>query len=248
MASTRVRRTWERWGAEDPLYGVMSNEGTRGGGWDPEAFLQTGRDHMGELLEELRGRGIDIPPGPVLDFGCGAGRLSLALAEHFDDVHGVDVSPGMLDKARELAADHPRQPTFHHNTTGELSLFPDDTFALAVTFMVLQHMPERDSLGYVREIARTLRPGGIAVVQVPEGHHRPQRLLDSRWLPPRVRNLCVRLKATVLRRPYMEMHMVRRERVVAAFEESGAEVLEALSEESSGDVFRSVRYVARKRA
>ena len=36
----------------------------------------------------------------ALDFGCGIGRLSQALAEHFDQVYGVDISPKMIELAR----------------------------------------------------------------------------------------------------------------------------------------------------
>jgi SAM-dependent methyltransferase len=47
-----------------------------------------------------------LPPAParVADLGCGTGSLSLLLAEAGYDVHGVDLSPRMIDAARAKAA------------------------------------------------------------------------------------------------------------------------------------------------
>jgi SAM-dependent methyltransferase len=182
----------------------------------------------------------------VLDFGCGVGRLTLALAAHFDDVHGVDISAAMIERARAMADGVGNPPTYHHNRHPDLRDLDDDTFALVVTFIVLQHMPARDAMAYVREFVRILRPGGIAVFQMPEAHLRPTRLLDSRWLPPRTRNAAVRMKGRLLRRPYMEMHMVKRRRVVATVEDARGEVVEAAPDAIGGDFCRSIRYVIRK--
>lgn len=45
--------------------------------------------------------------GPLLEFGCGTGRLLVPLAEAGHRVTGVDVSPGMLARARARLAAHP---------------------------------------------------------------------------------------------------------------------------------------------
>ncbi len=238
--------TWERWGEEDPLFAVLSDKDKRHGGWEADDFMATGRASIAALLADLEGLGIVVPEGSVLDFGCGVGRLTMALSDHFDDVHGVDISAAMVDRARAVAEGAANPPTYHHNRQPDLALFDDDTFALVVTFLVLQHMPASDSLAYVREFVRVLAPGGVAVFQLPEAHCRPTRLLDSRWLPPRVRNAGVRMKGRVLRRPYMEMHMVKRAVVAAAAERAGGELVEAAPDASGGDFCRSVRYIARK--
>ncbi|UWQ20246.1 class I SAM-dependent methyltransferase [Jannaschia sp. W003] len=50
---------------------------------------------------EMMARFVD-PKAPVLDFGCGTGASGAALwAEGFRKIHGVDLSAGMLEKARE---------------------------------------------------------------------------------------------------------------------------------------------------
>jgi SAM-dependent methyltransferase len=46
---------------------------------------------------------------PVVELGCGTGRFTIPLAEHGFDVTGVDVLPGMLDRAKQNARDLPIQ-------------------------------------------------------------------------------------------------------------------------------------------
>jgi SAM-dependent methyltransferase len=241
----RVRRTWERWGRTDPLYGVLSTPETRHGGWDHEPFFASGREHIDLLVTELTERGLLVTGGRALDFGCGVGRLTQALTAHFDDVHGVDISEAMVAEARALATAD-RRPTFHHNPQGDLALFADGTFDLVVTFLVLQHMPADDALGYVAEFVRVLSPHGIAVFQAPEAHLPPTRLLDGRRLSPRWRNRVVRARASLLRRPYMEMHMVSPDQVRATVAAAGGEVVEAEPDWSGGDFCRSIRYLVRR--
>ncbi len=48
--------------------------------------------------------------GKALDFGCGVGRLTQALADYFNEVAGVDVSPTMVNKALE----YNKKPTKFH--------------------------------------------------------------------------------------------------------------------------------------
>lgn len=241
----RVHDTWDEWGHVDPLYGVLSRPSARGGHWDEAEFYASGRAHMDDLVAELNERCLLPVRRRALDFGCGVGRLTQALAPHFDEVHGVDISESMIERAR-AAADPDAGVVFHANVRADLSSFDDGTFDLAVSFLVLQHMPSELALSYVREMVRILAPGGIAVIQAPERYLRPTRLADSRWLPPRVRNRCVRLKAALLRRPYMEMHVLRCQHVIDSVVAAGGEVLEAAPDWSGGEFCLSMRYVVRK--
>jgi methylase of polypeptide subunit release factors len=53
----------------------------------------------------VHGHHGDIKQATALDFGCGAARLVVALAQRFDKVTGVDVSSGMLKIAAENRAE-----------------------------------------------------------------------------------------------------------------------------------------------
>jgi ubiquinone/menaquinone biosynthesis C-methylase UbiE len=51
--------------------------------------------------------------GPVVELGCGTGRIALALAERGFDITGIDVSDGMLTMARRKAAACPASARDH---------------------------------------------------------------------------------------------------------------------------------------
>ncbi|MFG1869931.1 class I SAM-dependent methyltransferase [Micromonospora arborensis] len=161
-----VRRDWTKLGTEDPLWAVLVQPGKRGGRWDVEEFLATGRTDVEETAGQLRRLGLPTRWERVLDFGCGAGRLSQALAPHADEVVGVDIAPPMLETARQLdqSAGNIR---FVLNDAPDLSQFPDGHFDLVYSTLVLQHLPRPAIDGYLAEFLRVLRPGGIAVVGLP---------------------------------------------------------------------------------
>jgi SAM-dependent methyltransferase len=161
----RLRLDWTRLGAEDPLWAVLIRPGTRHGGWDPDEFLATGRAEVGAALTRLDELGVLPRPGRVLDFGCGAGRASQALAEHAAEVVGVDVSEPMLATARRLDRSGGRC-TFVLNERPDLSVFADASFDLVYSSLVLQHLPPPLARSYLAELTRVLRPGGAMAVQV----------------------------------------------------------------------------------
>jgi ubiquinone/menaquinone biosynthesis C-methylase UbiE len=161
-----VRRDWTTLGAEDPLWAVLVQPGKRGGRWDVEEFLATGRADVEETVRWLGE--LDLPTRweRALDFGCGVGRLSQALAAHAEEVVAVDIAPPMLDAARRLDRSGGRI-RFVLNDAADLSQFPDGHFDLVYSALVLQHLPRPVIDGYLAEFLRVLRPGGIAVVGLP---------------------------------------------------------------------------------
>ena len=135
--------------------------------WDLDEFFATGRAKVDDVLRMLADRGIAIEMGRALDFGCGVGRLTRALAEHFDSCDGVDLAASMIERARELNEDGERV-RFHHNDAPDLRLFGDGSFDFILSLIVLQHMEPELMRGYMREFVRVLRPGGVAFFNVPE--------------------------------------------------------------------------------
>lgn len=92
--------------------------------------------------------------GPILDVGCGTGRLVNALLNRGYDARGVD--PWAAE--RNLSAS-----SFRQGTVANLP-WSADTFAALCLFDVLEHVEESGSL---RELSRVLRPGGTLFVSVP---------------------------------------------------------------------------------
>jgi SAM-dependent methyltransferase len=153
--------------------------------WDPDAFFQTGIDEIGSLLGRLGAAGIVPAPGRALDFGCGPGRLTQALAGHFAKVDGVDIAATMIERARELNR-RGTACTYHLNSAGDLQLFAAGSFDFIYSSITLQHMEPRHSRRYIEEFFRVARPGGVAVFQIPShpvATARPQTRQDGPLSP-----------------------------------------------------------------
>lgn len=95
----------------------------------------------------------------VLDVGCGVGVTDALIASHFRSVSGVDVSPGVVDKAADA------NPGIDYRTyDGSTLPYGQDTFDVSFAICVLHHVdpPSRGALG--REMARVTRPGGLVAI------------------------------------------------------------------------------------
>ena len=163
-----LQETWDALGAEDPLWAVLSAPGTRGNRWDPGRFFATGQAEINGLFDDLTARGARMRLGRALDFGCGVGRLTQALADRFERVDGVDIAPSMVAAARRFNR-HGDRCAYHVNDRADLSLFRDGVFDLIYSRITLQHIPPEFTKRYIVEFARVLSPGGVAAVHIPAG-------------------------------------------------------------------------------
>lgn len=237
-----VRRDWIRLAELDPLWAVYVAPDTRGGRWDVAEFFHLGRVDVAAALARLERLGLPTRFERVLDFGCGVGRLSQALAEHAESVIGVDVAPPMIELARELNPS-PRCD-FVLNDAPDLRAFPDAGVDLVFSELVLQHLPRPLIDTYLAEFLRVLRPGGIALVQIPD---RPLWTVKGaiwRLVPGRL----VRYGQRVfLRYPApMRMTGVRPAHVRALVTRHGGTVLDVTGTADRAAHWRSMRYVIRR--
>lgn len=207
----QLRSTWETLGDDDPCWAILSWRGKRGK-WKREEFFETGRTEISELVNRLKFFGLTPGEGPVLDFGCGIGRLVLAFAQHFDIVHGVDIASSMVDRARALNPFGERV-TYHVNQRTDLSLFPDSTFRLVHSHLVLQHIPPECSKAYIAEFCRVLKPGGMAAFQIPSHQAVTLKTVAERVLPRSATDLLKRTKNR--QEASMDMYGIPQEEVQA---------------------------------
>jgi SAM-dependent methyltransferase len=202
------RRDWETLAHADPLWAVLTDPAHKGGRWEPEEFLATGERELDEVLEEAAALGLPDSGAAFLDFGCGAGRITRAAAERFERCVGVDIAEGMVETARQLSGDR-SGCEFVVNDRPDLRLFDDDTFDLAYSSVVLQHQPSSElALGYVRELARVVRPGGGLVFQLPRGTTPLHRLQLSRHAYGLARRFGVSGEWLIRRTPLTPMRMI----------------------------------------
>lgn len=227
-----VSRTWTKLGDEDPMWAVLTDKGKRGR-WSPEEFLATGVDEIAAVLARLEELGLDVGRERALDFGCGAGRLSHGLATAgFGEVLGCDISPTMLDKAREIVPDAACR--FVQVAGTDLSAVESDSVDLVYSCRVLQHMPPALAHGYVREFWRVARPGGVVVFQMPT---QPSASLAGRVLG------ALPVPVARLLRRGMEMHGTPEPEVRALISALGARVVAADPDTSAGPRWDGRLYV-----
>ena len=99
---------------------------------------------------ELRGR--------VLDCGCGGGGMPLSVAEHADEVVGIDPFPRFVDAGVELGRERGLTNLHFLRADGMALPFPDQSFDLILSHAVFEHVANAGL--YLRECRRVLRPGG----------------------------------------------------------------------------------------
>jgi SAM-dependent methyltransferase len=116
-----------------------------------------------ELLDRLAVLG---PERHVLDIGCGIGRFEAALAERVATITGIDISPRMLEAARQRCAGL-RNVHFIATSGRDLAPLPVDTFDAVLAIDAMPYI-YRAGLPLVatqfKEVARVLRAGGDFVI------------------------------------------------------------------------------------
>jgi SAM-dependent methyltransferase len=247
----QVRRHWDELARADPFYAVLTESSKSGNRWALDEFFLTGISEVKGDLEGIRRIETAIRFHNALDFGCGAGRLTQALAGHCENVTGVDISPRMV----ALATEHCSNPRvrFLANSRSDLRIFPDGAFDLVYTRITLQHIAPRHTLAYLREFMRVLAPGGFFSLQIPQSvppGDPPDRLRFSLWAP----TMWMRIKRHVRYHhpgwfpatPRMQMYAIPRETVTDCLNCAGAQVLSV--EQSEHGLVQNLIYLGRKSA
>jgi ubiquinone/menaquinone biosynthesis C-methylase UbiE len=176
----KMRQDWDDRARENARHYVATGQTE----WTDEAFFASGEKAVKEdigtdMINVCQGR--DPKAMRVLEIGCGAGRLTRALANLFGEVHAVDVSGEMVAQARAALADFPNAHVYQNNGC-DLTVIPEQEFDFAYSAIVFQHIPSREVIeNYVREVNRLLRPGALFKFQV-QGCTELQTSADDTWL------------------------------------------------------------------
>ena len=108
--------------------------------------------------------GIELSGKRVLDYGCGLGGASVAIATQLkaESVVGLDIDPGLLSRAQVLVDERGVSDCIElvEGTPDELS-FTDNEFDVVYVTAVSCHLP--DLVAFFREIKRVVKPGGWIV-------------------------------------------------------------------------------------
>lgn len=249
MRLRSLQRHWNEYGNSDPFWAILTAPDKKGNRWSIDEFLQTGRDEIAGVIAYLDERGLKNTRRCALDFGCGAGRLTHALAAYFDHVIGIDIAPSMIDIARKLHAGVPAIE-FRVNTSDHLESIDSDSIDLVYTRLVLQHMSPRYMRGYLAEFVRVLAPGGVLLFQLPGEDPIPVTITGGglKRLLPRPVILLVRAVRLLRQFPRMEVHGLPRAEVERLLASLGAPVLDVVDDRAHGADTPGYRYCAVKAA
>jgi SAM-dependent methyltransferase len=231
MRLTTVQRYWDQQAHADPMWAILTDPAKAGGRWDAEEFFATGIQEIGVFMDRAAAWGAPASHRSALDFGCGIGRLTQALAGHFEHVYGVDISLKMIELARQhnRRNRHAARCEYLCNPVGDLRHFGDGSIDMIYSWITLQHMRPSHARRYMREFLRVLAPGGLLLFQYPS---KPTRLWSrlTRW------------RALLSRPRPMYMNGMDRDKVVQLLEQGGGRVLDVQQDDTAIPGYHSFCY------
>jgi len=171
LIKDRIRETWTQLGLDRPHDSILSGAGYLPDEINPESierFYSSGLEEAAIVEAMLNRFGFAPYDSKVcVEFGCGLGRVTFALASMFKTVHGYDISANHLRLAQQHGAEAGIENVNFHlcsvDTIGD-ALAACDFF---YSRLVLQHNPPPLIRELVSAALAALRPGGIAIFQVP---------------------------------------------------------------------------------
>jgi SAM-dependent methyltransferase len=241
---TTHKRDWEELAAYDARWAILTRRDRKGGRWTRDEFFATGEAEISRAL--TRGAELGRPQRfeRALDFGCGTGRLTRALASHFTTAVGVDISERMVELAREENADV-RACEFVVGNGVDLSAFEDASFDFVYCNLVLQHLPDTNlAERFMAEFLRIVTGDGLAVFQMPARIGWSARPMIRRRLYGALRRVGVssRLLIGAGRSNPMRMNFLPSERVRSVVEAAGGRVLASELDPDAPPQFNSTLY------
>lgn len=234
-------KDWKIFGDVDPYFGVLANDRFRAGKIDEAAlddFFASGVDHVDKVMDVMTRTFGARPQGTALDFGCGVGRIVNALAPHFEAVVGLDIAPGMLERAeRDSALRGVRNVAYAHSL--DRDRLQPETYDFVHSYIVLQHIPTSVGEGIIRDVVRATKTGGFGALHFTYGHaSRPvlSTLKNVVKKTPVVREIANLLVGRSPTTPAMQMNNYSIPRVIAILADCGVEHFSALRVDDWGNL------------
>jgi len=171
-----------------------------------------------KVIAFLERAGVEIR-GRVLDAGCGGGGMPLSLAEHADEVVGIDPIDRFSQAGSKLAREKHLDRLHYLQADGMALPFAGGSFDLVLSHAVIEHVA--DAPLYLRECRRVLKPGGLMFLSTAPylsfaGAHLPRlkipvplHLLTGRAIAFRTFRLLARHAPWTLKEPAHENSFIR---------------------------------------
>jgi SAM-dependent methyltransferase len=241
---SRVRKQWTTLGEKDPFRAILSRPGESAGAWDRTAFFETGVVEIEEVLQTAK-KISPIHVSAAMDFGCGVGRLSQALALHFDRVVGIDIAASMIETAARLNR-FPGRCEYVHNVTADLSTLGNESVDFIYSNITLQHMVPSLAANYIREFFRIARHGASVIFQVPSHPRSAAWHWVKNATPIELSNLLWRVRTGNVEA--MESYFIRENEVRDLVVQSGGSVRLVESDDGGPRGWQSRKYFCTRNA
>ncbi|CAN5325851.1 hypothetical protein BH11PSE11_BH11PSE11_29070 [soil metagenome] len=217
---------WEKFGKDDPYFGVVTDEKFRTANLTPanrEEFFASGFAYMDGVIANVR-RYIDpaFTIGKALDFGCGVGRLVIPLAQRARQVTGVDVSDSMLKEAAKNCEARALGNVVLVKSDDALSRLNGE-YDFIHSFIVFQHIPAARGERIFEMLLSRLARGGVGVLHFKYGRDASSRRLVSfvKRTIPFASNFINLFKGREFLAPQIEMNAYDLNRLFLSLQKSG---------------------------
>ncbi|HEU0204380.1 MAG TPA: class I SAM-dependent methyltransferase [Burkholderiaceae bacterium] len=160
----RDRESWDTAEAADADRAVLAQPPQEDGVDGSADFVRTGVDEVAAVLHQVEGCGLRVRYGTALDFGCGAGRITRALAQRFERVVGIDAIAAVLIEARASNSQF-GFVEFLPTPVDDLHVLPDGSMDFIYASSLGLESPRRQHV-FLREFGRVLNRHGVLVFQI----------------------------------------------------------------------------------
>jgi SAM-dependent methyltransferase len=235
---SKIREAWAHLGLKQPHFSVLADKQFLPNSLSEniEHFWASGQMELAIIQSMLVRHGVSsLASKACVEFGCGVGRVTLALAPHCLFVHGYDISEGHLDHAKKRAAilDIQNCQFVLCSDTALEEMLPCDFF---YSRLVFQHNPPPVIYQLIMRALRALNPDGIAIFQVPV-YMVGYEFNIEKWLHTK-------------HELDMQMHCLPQDIIFSLLYDANCELLEVQQDDSTGseNSFISNIFVVRKRS
>ena len=157
-----LRNNWNFFAERDAIHAIITNfTGTK------KDFFQCGVDEVNHIMEKKVSIDTisEYEKSFAVDFGCGIGRLTKPLSNHFDVVAGIDISEKMLELAGEDAS--ARNIQYLERENSDKLPIASNCVDFILSLQVLQHIPRFYKNNIFKEFYRILRTKGKVYFEHP---------------------------------------------------------------------------------
>ena len=163
----KMKKEWNERAKMNPLFVIATDHSD-----SEEDFWESGITECNVILGKNSPRFQKIIENKepskmnVLEIGCGIGRILIPMRKIFGNMIGIDISSEMVQLGQKYVANIPNCSIVENNGI-DLSEFSDNYFDFCYSFIVFQHIPDKEIVeNYIKEVSRILKPGCLFRFQV----------------------------------------------------------------------------------